>query len=57
MKAGESEQSSNCDQRNPNAFEALKAKLEAAAIRSETGETVDGEEYLEKLIRKMRRNQ
>jgi antitoxin ParD1/3/4 len=32
------------------AFKILKAKLRRAAEQSENGETVDGEEYFEKLL-------
>ena len=36
------------------AFRLLKSKLRHAAEQSETGDTVDGEEYFEKLLERLK---
>ena len=44
------------DREREEAFKSLKAKLRKAAERSETESTVDGEEYLDRLIEKLKRS-
>ena len=44
------------DREREEAFKSLKAKLRKAAERSETESTVDGEEYLDRLIERLKRS-